>query len=173
MANDLGHRVDLPRPVLPRALQRRDRRAARCDARESGSNSSTCRAAVRTRSAAAPAAGRIWMDTSNESKRTSEQRIEEALALGVIRYFVTTCPKDYTMYTDAVKTLGCGSEIEVKDLIETGRRSHRTGTGRCGITRQIQRGATRCPNLKQRRPRRKSYAASPTSCVPSSGASRR
>lgn len=62
--------------------------------------------------------GRIWMDTSNETERASEQRIEEALALGGVRYFVTACPKDYTMYTDAVKTLGKENEIEVKDLIE-------------------------------------------------------
>ncbi len=62
--------------------------------------------------------GRIWMDTSNEVKRTSEQRIEEALALGGVRYFVTACPKDYTMYSDAVKTLGKEADIEVKDLIE-------------------------------------------------------
>ncbi|MEC7584581.1 MAG: heterodisulfide reductase-related iron-sulfur binding cluster [Planctomycetota bacterium] len=62
--------------------------------------------------------GRIWMDTSNEQKRTSEQRIEEALALGDIRYFVTACPKDYTMYTDAVKSLGVADKLEVKDLIE-------------------------------------------------------
>ncbi len=58
------------------------------------------------------------MDTSNETNRASEQRIEEALGLGGIRYFVTTCPKDYTMYTDAVKTLGVEDRIEVVDLIE-------------------------------------------------------
>jgi len=62
--------------------------------------------------------GRIWMDTSNEQKRTSEQRIEEAMELPDIRYFVTTCPKDYTMYTDAVKSLGVADQIEVVDLIE-------------------------------------------------------
>ena len=62
--------------------------------------------------------GRIWMDTSNEQKRTSEQRIEEAMELGDIRYFVTACPKDYTMYTDAVKSLGVADRLEVKDLIE-------------------------------------------------------
>ena len=58
------------------------------------------------------------MDTSNEQKRTSEQRIEEAMELPDIRYFVTTCPKDYTMYTDAVKSLGVADKIEVVDLIE-------------------------------------------------------
>ncbi len=63
--------------------------------------------------------GRIWMDTSNETQRTSEQRIEEALALGDdIRYFVTACPKDYAMYTDAVKSLGVEQRLPVKDVIE-------------------------------------------------------
>ena len=62
--------------------------------------------------------GRIWMDTSNEQERTSEQRIEEALSLEGVRYFITTCPKDYTMYTDAVKSLGKSEDIQVKDLIE-------------------------------------------------------
>jgi Fe-S oxidoreductase len=62
--------------------------------------------------------GRIWMDTSNETNRTSEQRIKEALGIGEVKYFITTCPKDYTMYTDAVKTSGNEGKIEVKDLIE-------------------------------------------------------
>ncbi len=62
--------------------------------------------------------GRIWMDTSNEQKRTSEQRIEEALSLGDIQYFVTVCPKDYAMYSDAVKATGNEDKIVVKDLIE-------------------------------------------------------
>ena len=62
--------------------------------------------------------GRVWMDTSNEKERTSEQRIKEALQVGGIQYFVTVCPKDYVMYTDAVKTSGNEGKIEVKDLIE-------------------------------------------------------
>jgi Fe-S oxidoreductase len=62
--------------------------------------------------------GRIWMDTSNERQRTSEQRIEEALLLPGVRFFVTACPKDYTMYTDAVKNLGVQDRIAVRDLIE-------------------------------------------------------
>ena len=62
--------------------------------------------------------GRIWIDTSNETKRTSEQRIEEALAVGGVEVFVTACPKDYTMYSDAVKTLGVEDRLVVRDLIE-------------------------------------------------------
>jgi len=62
--------------------------------------------------------GRIWMDTSNETKRTSEQRIEEAMQLEGVDTFVTCCPKDYTMYTDAVKSLGVEERMRVVDLIE-------------------------------------------------------
>ena len=58
------------------------------------------------------------MDTSNEQQRTSEQRIEEALGVDGVEVFVTACPKDYTMYSDAVKSLGREQEIRVKDLIE-------------------------------------------------------
>lgn len=65
--------------------------------------------------------GRIWMDTANEKKRTSEQRIEEAAALGGVRTFVTACPKDFTMYSDAVKALK--SDIQVCDLIDLVKRA--------------------------------------------------
>jgi Fe-S oxidoreductase len=62
--------------------------------------------------------GRIWMDDSSQKERPSEMRIREALGLGGVRYFVTACPKDYTMYTDAVKTSGSEGKIVVKDIIE-------------------------------------------------------
>jgi Fe-S oxidoreductase len=94
--------VDAPRRVL-RALDVELHDMPRC-----GTNTFCCGAG----------GGRIWMDTSNEKQRTSEQRIAEALALGDVRYFVTACPKDYTMYTDAVKSLGVGDRIAVRDLIE-------------------------------------------------------
>jgi len=51
-------------------------------------------------------------------KSTSKQRIEEALVLGDMQYFITACPKDYTMHTDAVKTSGTEGKIGVKDMIE-------------------------------------------------------
>lgn len=94
--------IDAPRQVM-RALGLDLQDMPRC-----GANTFCCGAG----------GGRIWMDTSNEKKRTSEQRIEEALSLGGIEYFVTACPKDYTMYTDAVKNLGKSDEIQVVDLIE-------------------------------------------------------
>ncbi len=63
--------------------------------------------------------GRIWMkDHEDVSERPSENRILEALALGAIDYFVVACPKDLTMYRDAVKTSGNEGKIEVRDIVD-------------------------------------------------------
>ncbi len=62
--------------------------------------------------------GRIWMDDSKLDERPSEQRIKEALSLGNIEYFIIACPKDYAMYSDAVKTSGNEGKIAVRDIIE-------------------------------------------------------
>jgi Fe-S oxidoreductase len=62
--------------------------------------------------------GRIWMtDGPQGGERPSENRIREAVAVGV-SYFVVACPKDFVMYTDAVKTTGNEERIEVVDLIQ-------------------------------------------------------
>jgi Fe-S oxidoreductase/nitrate reductase gamma subunit len=64
--------------------------------------------------------GRIWMTElkRDEAPRPSEQRIDEAVALGGIDYFVVCCPKDVTMYEDAIKTSGHQGEIELRELTE-------------------------------------------------------
>ncbi|GAC1565908.1 MAG: heterodisulfide reductase-related iron-sulfur binding cluster [Ktedonobacteraceae bacterium] len=62
--------------------------------------------------------GRIWMTETNIQERPSENRIREAVALGTVDYFVVACPKDVTMYQDAVKTSGYEGQIAVKDIIE-------------------------------------------------------
>jgi Fe-S oxidoreductase/nitrate reductase gamma subunit len=64
--------------------------------------------------------GRIWMKEARPAgtRRVSEQRIDEATALGALDYFVVACPKDMTMYSDAVKTSGHEGEIEVRELAE-------------------------------------------------------
>lgn len=62
--------------------------------------------------------GRIWMDEGGMQERPSEARIHEAVRLERAQYFVVACPKDVTMYKDAVKTTGFEEQIEVKDLIE-------------------------------------------------------
>lgn len=63
--------------------------------------------------------GRIWMDDSKMDTRPSEMRIEEALGIGNgVDHFIVACPKDYAMYTDAVKTSGNEGKLHVKDIIE-------------------------------------------------------
>ncbi len=62
--------------------------------------------------------GRIWMSEGEITERPSESRIEEAVELTDVTDFIVACPKDVTMYRDAVKTTGNEENIEVKDLIE-------------------------------------------------------
>jgi Fe-S oxidoreductase/nitrate reductase gamma subunit len=64
--------------------------------------------------------GRIWMaDTRTPGVPTAaEQRIAEALEIPGVRYFIVACPKDATMYRDAVKTGGFEGRIEVKEIGE-------------------------------------------------------
>jgi Fe-S oxidoreductase len=64
--------------------------------------------------------GRIWMKElrAEGSQRPSENRIDEAVALGGIDYFVVACPKDVTMYEDAIKTSGHQGELELRELSE-------------------------------------------------------
>ena len=62
--------------------------------------------------------GRIWMEEGEVTERPSESRIHEAVDLEGVNTFVVACPKDITMYADAVKTTGQEENIVVKDLIE-------------------------------------------------------
>lgn len=63
--------------------------------------------------------GRIWMkDPPGQKERPSENRIREAADLGGIRHFTVACPKDMTLYSDAVKTAGQEGQIEVRDAID-------------------------------------------------------
>jgi Fe-S oxidoreductase len=62
--------------------------------------------------------GKIWMeDVPAVEERPSENRIKEALETGA-ELFVVSCPKDYVMFQDAVKTLDCEDRIRVVDLAE-------------------------------------------------------
>ena len=58
------------------------------------------------------------MDDSGLQERPSVNRIREAVGLGNVQYFVVACPKDVTMYEDAVKTSGQEGRIVVRDLVE-------------------------------------------------------
>lgn len=72
--------------------------------------------------------GRIWMKDHDEvTERPSESRIREALTLGEVDFFVVACPKDLTMYRDAVKTSGNEGRIEVVDIVDLLARAMRGG----------------------------------------------
>lgn len=62
--------------------------------------------------------GRIWMEEGDVTERASEARIREAVELDGVKAFVVACPKDVTMYRDAVKTTGYEDQLVVMDLIE-------------------------------------------------------
>ena len=62
--------------------------------------------------------GRIWMEEGEVNERPSESRIREAVQLKGVTDFIVACPKDITMYRDAVKTTGEENNLVIKDLIE-------------------------------------------------------
>ena len=62
--------------------------------------------------------GRIWMTEGEIKERPSEIRIREAVSLKGVTEFIVACPKDITMFRDAVKTTTNEDKIIVKDLIE-------------------------------------------------------
>jgi Fe-S oxidoreductase/nitrate reductase gamma subunit len=62
--------------------------------------------------------GRLWMEETEIEERPSEGRIHEAAGLPGIQALVVACPKDNTMYQDAVKTTGQEDQLVVKDLID-------------------------------------------------------
>jgi Fe-S oxidoreductase len=64
--------------------------------------------------------GRIWMGATRAPgvPTPAEQRIAEALEIPDLRYFVVTCPKDATMFRDAVKTSGNEGRLVVKEIVE-------------------------------------------------------
>ncbi len=62
--------------------------------------------------------GRIWM-REPQAGRPSEDRIREAVALGErVTSFVVACPKDVTMYDDAIKTTGSADRLVLEELSE-------------------------------------------------------
>jgi Fe-S oxidoreductase len=62
--------------------------------------------------------GQIWTSGPAGAERPSENRIREATSLPEVELFVVTCPKDVTMYEDAIKTSGNSSRIQLRELTE-------------------------------------------------------
>ena len=62
--------------------------------------------------------GQIWLpDHDDMMQRPSENRIEEAVSVGV-NHFTVACPKDMTMYSDAAKTSGNEDNMAVNDIVD-------------------------------------------------------
>jgi Fe-S oxidoreductase len=62
--------------------------------------------------------GRIWMEEGSIKERPAERRVREAAEIPGVSLLVVTCPKDVTMFSDAIKSTGVEEQIEVKDLVE-------------------------------------------------------
>jgi Fe-S oxidoreductase/nitrate reductase gamma subunit len=62
--------------------------------------------------------GRIYLDEGTMKERPSENRIKEGAALPDVSAFIVACPKDITMFQDAIKTTSLEEKLVVKDLIE-------------------------------------------------------
>jgi Fe-S oxidoreductase len=62
--------------------------------------------------------GRIWMEEGEVRERPAVARVREAAALDGVDLLVVSCPKDYVMFTDAIKSSGLDDRLAVKDLIE-------------------------------------------------------
>lgn len=62
--------------------------------------------------------GRIWMKEKGIKERPSETRVHEAASLDGVEALIVACPKDATMFKDAVKTIGYEDRLVIKDLSE-------------------------------------------------------
>jgi Fe-S oxidoreductase len=63
--------------------------------------------------------GRVWMeDIPDEKQRPADMRVKEAAALEGVTVLAVSCPKDYVMFTDAVKTAGLEGSLQIRDIIE-------------------------------------------------------
>lgn len=62
--------------------------------------------------------GRIWIPDPVGSEKPAQNRIREAAAIDGLEVYVVSCPKDLTMFEDALKTTGNEGKFVVKELIE-------------------------------------------------------
>jgi Fe-S oxidoreductase len=62
--------------------------------------------------------GRIWTPDPVGSEKPAQNRIKEAAAISGLEVYVVSCPKDLTMFEDALKTTANEGKFVVKELIE-------------------------------------------------------
>ncbi len=65
--------------------------------------------------------GRIWIPDPVGAEKPAQNRIREAAAIEGLEVYVVSCPKDLTMFEDAVKTTGNEGQFVVRELIELAR----------------------------------------------------
>jgi Fe-S oxidoreductase/nitrate reductase gamma subunit len=62
--------------------------------------------------------GRIWMADPVGAEKPAQNRMREAAVIPGLQVYVVSCPKDLTMFEDALKTTGNEGRFVVKELIE-------------------------------------------------------
>lgn len=62
--------------------------------------------------------GRIWIPDPVGTEKPAQNRMKEAGTIEGLQVFVVSCPKDLTMFEDALKTSGFEGKFVVKELIE-------------------------------------------------------
>lgn len=62
--------------------------------------------------------GRIWIPDPVGTVKPSQNRMKEAGVIEGLQVFVVSCPKDLTMFEDALKTSGYEGQFVVRELIE-------------------------------------------------------
>jgi Fe-S oxidoreductase len=62
--------------------------------------------------------GRIWMPDPVGLDKPAHNRMREAAAIPGLQVYVVSCPKDLTMFEDALKATGNEGKFVVKELIE-------------------------------------------------------
>jgi Fe-S oxidoreductase len=85
--------------------------------------------------------GRIWMEEQPGVERSSEARVREAAALPGVQAMVVACPKDVTMYKDAVKTTGIEDRLGILDLVELVHEAIQPVTQELDTTLPVETGA--------------------------------
>ena len=62
--------------------------------------------------------GRIWVPDPVGSEKPAQNRMKEAAMIPGLEVYVVSCPKDLTMFEDALKTTGNEGKFVVRELIE-------------------------------------------------------
>lgn len=60
----------------------------------------------------------VWGVGSRLDERPSENRIREAIGLEGVELFVVACPKDVTIYEEAIKSAGSDSRLTLREVTE-------------------------------------------------------